>query len=77
MELNCKLWVPSIQAKIQNFEGFFKHWFCLIGGYLWSKCQQDWAIFGKVRAQEKPQKRGHFMDAESIQKSLTSQPQML
>ena len=76
MELNCKLCVSSIYTKVQNFEGFFKHWDCLIGDYLWSKFQQDWAIFGKVRAQ-KTLKRGHFMDAKSIQKSLTSQPQML
>ena len=48
MKQNCKLWVPSILAKIQNFEGFFKQ--CLIGDYVWSKLQQDWAIFGGVRA---------------------------
>ena len=31
MDQNCKLWVHSIYAKIQNFEGFFKHCICLIG----------------------------------------------
>ena len=40
----------------------------LIGDYLWSKFQQDQAIFGRVRAQ-KISKRSHFMDAESIQKN--------
>ena len=33
-------------------------------------------MFEKVRAQ-KTLKRGHFMDAETIQKTLISQPQML
>ena len=69
MDQNCTFWVCSIWAKIQKFEGFFKHCVCLIGGYLWSNFQQDQTIFGGVRAQ-KILKRVHFMDAESIQNIL-------
>ena len=61
---NCKLWVCPF------------HCLCLIRDYLLSKCQQNWAIFGKDRAQ-KPPKKGHFMDAASPRKFITWQSQML
>ena len=65
MEQNGKLWMPSIYTKIQNSEGFFKQSF-----YYWriplvkvsAGLNNNWG----VRTQ-KSLKRGHFMDAESMQ----------
>ena len=68
MDQNCKLQLNSISAKIQNFEGIFKHCVFLIGEYLWSRFQQNQTIFGGVRAQKFPE-RYHIMDTESIQKT--------
>ena len=47
----------------------FKKCFCLREYYLWWEFRQYLTIFGRVRAQ-KPPKKGHFMDAESVRKTL-------
>ena len=64
MNFNC---IP-FEPKIKIWKDFSNSVY-LIGDYLWSKFQQDQAIFGGVRVQKIP-KRGHFMDAEPIQKTL-------
>ena len=63
MNFNC---IP-FEPKIKIWKDFSNSVY-LIGDYLWSKFQQDQATFGGVRVQKIP-KRGHFMDAESTQKT--------
>ena len=46
-----------------------KQCFCLQEYYLCREFRQYWTIFGWVRAQ-KPHKKGHLMDAESVRKTL-------
>ena len=48
----CKLWVYVILVELQIFQSFFKHCFCLLKYYLLHKFQQNWTIFGAVRAQK-------------------------
>ena len=43
--------------------------FCLLEYYLWWEFRQCSTIVGGIRAQNPPQK-GHFMDAESVRKTL-------
>ena len=61
-------WVPSIWAKTQNFEGFFKDCICLNGEYLCSKLltrsNNTWGCKGQNKSQ-----RG-AIDAELIRKTL-------
>ena len=59
----------SFEPKFKILKDFSNTAFALLEDYLCSKCQQDLTIFGGVRAQN-PQKGGHFMDAESIRKTL-------
>ena len=54
--------------KIQILRIFFKQCFCLLE-YYWWEFWQYWTIFGAVRAQKSP-KKGHFMDTESVRKTL-------
>ena len=54
IDQNCKLQLRSICTKIQNFEGFSKHYVFIIGDYLWSKFQQDQTIFGEIRIHKIP-----------------------
>ena len=54
IDQNCKLQLRSICTKIQNFEGFSKHYVFIIGDYLWSKFQQDQTIFGEIRVHKIP-----------------------
>ena len=58
-----------LHSKFKIFGRFFKSWFSLHETYLRWKFQQDWIIFGGLRAQTPPRK-DHFMDAESVQKTL-------
>ena len=71
IDQTCKIWVRSIWAKIQNFEGVFKHCVCLIG----------WLTLVKILARSnnicgskspKPQKGGiSWMNQyESLRKTL-------
>ena len=74
MDQNCKLWVHSIWAKIQNFEGFFKHCVSLTGRLPLFKISAKLNnICGSKGSNTPPpqlsEKRGHFMDAESIWKT--------
>ena len=69
MNQNCKLWVHSIWAKIHNFEGFFKHCVCLIGRIPLAKISARSNNIWGSKAQNPP-KKDHFIDAESIRKSL-------
>ena len=69
MEQNCKLWVPSIYSKIQDLEGFFKHYVFFYWTLPLVKVSARPSSVWGVRAQ-KTLKRGHFMDAESIQKTF-------
>ena len=68
-------WTKTVNFGCIPFEPKFKtlkdfsNTVCLIRDFIWSKLQQDQTIFGGIRAQ-KATKRGHFMDAESIQKIL-------
>ena len=68
-------WTETVNFSCIPFELKFKilkdfsNLVFLIGDYLWSKFQQYQTLFGGVRAQKIP-KRGHFMDTESIQKTL-------
>ena len=55
--------------KTQIFQIFFKLYICLLGYYLWWEFWQYWTIFRGERAQ-KPPKKVHFMDAESVRKAL-------
>ena len=48
---------------------FFKQCFCLLEYYLKQECRQYWTIFGGIMTQ-KPSREGHFMDAESVRKTL-------
>ena len=65
MDQNCKLWVRSIWAKIQKFEGFLKQCLFYLGAASdhFSKIKQYLGEFSP----KKP-KRGPFMDGESIKK---------
>ena len=57
---SMKAWIPQI---------FFNQVFCLLEYYLWWEFRQYWTIFGRANAQ-KPPKKGYFMDAESVRKTL-------
>ena len=65
----CKLWVRLFLMKTQFLQIFLKWCFCLLEYYLWWEFRQYWTIFGRVRAQ-KPPRKCHFMDAESVRKTL-------
>ena len=67
MDQNCKLWVHSISAKIQNFEDFSNIVFALLettSGQSFSNINNIWGSKGP----EKPLKE--TMDAESIRKTF-------
>ena len=55
--------------KLNSFKFFFKQCFCLLEYYLKQECRQCWTIFGGIMTQ-KPSREGHFMDAESVRKTL-------
>ena len=60
---------PSLFHENSNLSiFFFKHCFCLLEYLFWWEFRQYWTIFGAVRAQ-KPHKKDHFMDAESVRKT--------
>ena len=68
MDQNRRLSVRSIWAKSQNFERFFKQCVFLIGLPLVkisSRSNNNWG-----NNSQKSPKRDHFMDAESMQKTL-------
>ena len=60
---------PLSLCQSQIFQKNFKKCFCFLEYYLWWEFRQYWTIFGGVRAQ-KPPKKGHFVDAESVLKTL-------
>ena len=60
---------PSLFHECLNPSSFFNQWFCLLEYYLWWEFRQYWTIFGRANAQ-KPPKKGYFMDAESVRKTL-------
>ena len=60
---------PFFFYESSNPSNFFKQCFCLLEYKLWWEFRQCWTIFGRVRAPN-PSKKGHFMDAESVRKSL-------
>ena len=75
---SCKLWVRSIRTKTQNIEGFFKACICLNGDYLWSKFQQDQAIFRGASAQKKPKEEPWSLNRyKNFRKIVISQPHMV
>ena len=59
----------SFSWKLNSFKFFFKQCFCLLEYYLKQECRQYWTIFGGIMTQ-KPSSEGHFMDAESVRKTL-------
>ena len=68
-----KVW-PKVQtlgtSLFHEFFNFFSNnVFSLLECYLWWECRQYCTIFGGVRTQ-KPPKKNHFMDAESVRKTL-------
>ena len=63
MNENYKRWVLSIWAKIQNFERFFKHCFCLIGRIPMVKISARLNNILGSKVQKHP-KKTHFVDAE-------------
>ena len=72
MNQNCKIRCVSFEPKFKILKDFSNTVFVLFEtglDLLWSKFQQDQTIFGAVKAQ-KITKRGHFMDAKLIQKTL-------
>ena len=69
LDQKCKLWLRLFFMKTRILQVFFKQCFCLLEYYLWREFRQYWTIFVGVRAQ-KPSKKSHFMDAESIRKTL-------
>ena len=52
-----------------DFSKILKIQFFLLEYYTWWKFHQNWTTFEEVRAQKAP-KEGHFMDAESVRKTL-------
>ena len=64
VNVRCGIW-----AKMYNFERFLKHCICLIGRLNLVKISARWNNIWESKG-SKPQKRGHFIDAESIQKAL-------
>ena len=80
MKQNCQFWLPSIYAKIQNFEGFFKNCFSYWRLPLVKIYARLNSIWGSKGLGLKTPKRSHFMYAESMQKTfkiLTLQPLIL
>ena len=69
LDQKWKLCVRPFFMKTQILQMFFKKTFCLLEYYLWWELWQYWTIFGGVRAQ-KPPKKGHFMDAGIVRKTL-------
>ena len=59
----------SFSWKLESFNFFFKQCFCLIGYYLCWELRQYRTILRGVRGQ-KPRKKGHFVDVESVRKTL-------
>ena len=64
MDQNCKLQLHSISAKIQDFEGFFKHCFSYLRLPLVKVSARSNSAWGS-KSQKIP-KMDHFIDAESI-----------
>ena len=65
-------WVVTVRGKVETLGPCLFHGnsnFCLLQYYLWWEFRQYWNIFGGVRAQ-KPPKKGYFMVAESVRKTL-------
>ena len=52
-----------------DFSKILKIQFFLLEYYTWWKFHQNWTTFEEVRAQKAP-KKGHFMDAEPVRKTL-------
>ena len=73
-QMGYQSWTKSANRPLslclsQIFQKTFKNCFCLLEYYLWWEFRQYSTIFGGVRAQ-KPPKKGHFLDAESVHKTL-------
>ena len=69
LDQKCKLWVSPVSVKIWVFQRFLKHCFCFLNTACGENISKIWKFWGGIRAQNLP-KKGHFMDAESVQKTL-------